>query len=409
MTDEYPRGETKVLPTIDHLPQGSLIDDAALTNFLSAGAAPADQSVARSIYPGRVESNLEARRRWIRAALHGFLRANEPNGTRTRVCILAEPGAVAFLVYAMARLLPPRIAGTFPFSTYEPPHSSLRENKVARVIGSYARNGLEKADSDGLRRRGYVVDTFRDAYGPELMIEASWPLEDLLKLAADGDWKAVDEVRDLWSRDPRIAGGATPASLAEAIQVRPLAVALKAGALDADGLMKLRRNRFGEGLLRDDELRGRAWQALRKVWAQPRIRDEFAELLSEHLDDLLAEVRTRAQSGPAGAWREGWEALKSVIPADRRAGHFVTLMGVVGATPGAAALSPDERGALLREWSQSVPAGTALPARLHWLLRARIRPDSAGWPGRPRSNPGSSDWPPASPCRARPAGSPAPT
>ena len=72
-TDEYPRGETKVLPTLDHLPHGSLIDDAALTSFLSGGAAPADQSLARSIYPGRVESNAEARRRWIRAALHGFL------------------------------------------------------------------------------------------------------------------------------------------------------------------------------------------------------------------------------------------------------------------------------------------------------------------------------------------------
>ena len=113
----------------------------------------------------------------------------------------------------------------------------------------------------------------------------------------------MDEIRDLWSRDPRIANGATPASLAEAIQVRPLAAALKAGTLDADGLLELRRNRFGEGLLRDGEFRRRAWESLRKVWARPRIRDEFADLLREHLDELLAEIRGRAQSGPAGAWR----------------------------------------------------------------------------------------------------------
>ena len=368
-TDEYPRGETKSLLPLDHLPHGDLIDDAALTAFLSSGASPADQSLARSIYPGRVESKPEARRRWIRGALHGFLRIGEANAVRTRVCILAEPGAVALLVYAIARLLPPQIVGTFPFSTYEPPHSSLRENKVARVIGSYARNGIDRPDSDALRRRAYVVDTLRDAYGPDLLIEPSWPLEGLLNLVADGNWTAVNEIRDLWLRDPQIARAATPELLAQAIRVRPLAAALKAGTIDVDGLVELRRSRFGEGLLQDDELRHRAWEAVRKVWTRPKVRDDFAELLREHLDELLAEVRKRVQSEPAGAWREGWEVLKPLVQAEQRAGCFVTLVEAMAATPAAAVLPAEERAGLLREWSQSAPAGAAIPAGIHWLLR----------------------------------------
>ena len=109
-TDEYPRGDSKSLPTLDQFPRGNLLDDAILADFLSGAPAPADQSLARSVFPGRVESNPQARRRWVRAALHGFLLTAEPGSPRTRVCILAEPGAVALLVYAIARLLPPQLA-----------------------------------------------------------------------------------------------------------------------------------------------------------------------------------------------------------------------------------------------------------------------------------------------------------
>ena len=53
-------------------------------------------------------------------------------------------------------------------------------------------------------------------------------------------------------------------------------------------------------------------------------------------------------------------------------------METLGATPGAAALSPEERVALLQEWSQSAPSGTAVPSRLHWLLRAADLPGFRG-------------------------------
>ena len=332
----------------------------------------------------------------MRAALHGFLRAIEPGTPRARVCLLAEPGAVALLVFAIGRLLPLQIAGSFPFSTYEPPHTSLRENKVARVIGSYARNGFDRTEFESLRRKGYVVDTFRDAYDPDLSVAADWPLEGLLKLAAEGNWKEVDEIRELWSRDSRITPGISAIALAEALRARPLVVALGNGTLKAEGLIELRRNRFGEGVLRGPQFRRQAWEAVRQVWFLPAIRTEFAELLREHQDDLIQEVRSRAEKGPAGAWREGWEALKEIIPAERRADEFSKLLAAMETT--GAALPAADRTVLLGEWAQAAPASAAFPASLYWLLKAGSRrrvPVARGFakaqtpaPRRPRRLPG---------------------
>jgi GTPase-associated protein 1, N-terminal domain type 2 len=367
-TTEYARGETKVLPALDRLPRGTLIDDAALKGFLSGGPAPADQSLARTIYPSRVEANPEARRRWVREALHGFLRCGAPGTRQARVCIIAEPGAVALLVYAISRLLPPQIAGAFPFSTYEPHYTSLRDNKLARVIGSYARNGLDRGNLDSLRRKGFVLDTLRNEQDPDLVVPVDWPLEGLLKLASEGDWTAVDEIRELWSRDSRVAPGVSPAALAEALRVRPLVAALKGGSLTAEDLLELRRNRFGESLLRDDEFRRPAWDAVRKVWSQPAIRHEFADMLREHVDELLEEVKSRVESGPKGAWREAWEALKPVIPADRLVDEFSRLLSAMEHT--GAALPAADRAHLLGDWAQASPATAAFPVGLYPLLHA---------------------------------------
>ncbi len=367
-TTEYPRGDSKVLSPLDRLPRGTLIDEAALKGFLASGAAPQDQSLARMIYPSRVESNPLARRRWVRAALHGFLKAGEPSSRKARLCILAEPGAVALLIYAIARLLPERIAGAFPFSTYEPHYTSLRDNKVARVIGSFARNGLDRGDLESLRRRGYVLDTLRNDDDPDLAVAADWPLEGIITLAAEGNWKGVDEIRELWSRDPRIAPGVSAAVLGEALRVRPLAAALKSGTLGPEGLLELRRNHFAAGLLREDEFRRPTWEAVRKVWLQPVIRNEFADLFREHVDELLAEVTGLVESGPPGAWREAWEALKPVIPAERRLEDFSKLLGAMEHT--GAAFPAGERANLLVDWCQAAPANAVFPAGLHWLLHA---------------------------------------
>ena len=101
-----------------------------------------------------------------------------------------------------------------------------------------------------------------------------------------------------------------------ALRVRPLAAELRNGRLGADGLLELRQNRLGEELLRDDEFQRPTWELVRKNWTHPRVRHEFADLLREHIDDLLDDLRGRAESGSPGDWRDAWSALKPVIPAE---------------------------------------------------------------------------------------------
>ena len=367
-TDEYERGATQLLPPFNGVPHADLINDAALTAFLEGSDASADQSLARVVFPSRVDRKPESRRRWLRAVLHAFLRTGEPNPTRPRVCILAEPGVVALLVYAIARLLPSRLVGVFPFSTYEPPHTSFRENKIARVVGSYARDGLGRADNT-LRRRAYVIDTIQDDCGPELMVESSWPLEGLVKLAAAGDWSKVDELRELWAADTQVMPGVTPAALAETLRVQPLVVELRNGVLKVEGLSELRRTRLGEGLLRRGDLRSRAWEVVRQVWTRPEVQKEFADLLSEHLDELFADLQRRIESSQDEAWRADWDAFELLVPVEQRAEYLTRLLESLGTTAGARMLPVTERVEWLHRWSRATQSASAVPTGLFWLLQ----------------------------------------
>ena len=367
-TDEYERGATQLLPPFNGVPHADLINDAALTAFLEGSDASADQSLARVVFPSRVDRKPESRRRWLRAVLHAFLRTGEPNPTRPRVCILAEPGVVALLVYAIARLLPSRLVGVFPFSTYEPPHTSFRENKIARVVGSYARDGLSRADNT-LRRRAYVIDTIQDDCGPELMVESSWPLEGLVKLAAAGDWSKIDELRELWAADTRVMPGVTPAALAETLRVQPLVAELRNGVLKVEGLSELRRTRLGEGLLRRSDLRSRAWEVVRQVWTRPEVQKEFADLLGEHLDELFADLHCRIESSQDEAWRADWDAFELLVPVERRVEYLTRLLESLGTTAGARTLPVTERVEWLHRWSRAAPSASAVPTGLFWLLQ----------------------------------------
>ena len=116
----------------------------------------------------------------MRAALLGFLRAGEPNSRRARLCILAEPGAVALLVYAIGRLLPAQIAGSFAFSTYEPPaHVPARKQGGPRDRQLRA----ERRRSHGSRQPAAAADTSSTRCAmnedPDLAVAADWPLEGL--------------------------------------------------------------------------------------------------------------------------------------------------------------------------------------------------------------------------------------
>ena len=371
-TDEYTRGETKSLPTLDHLPHGSLHRRGGPCRRSSQAVPPRPTRAwrgrsipagsSRTPRPGGAGSGPRCT---------GSCAPIEPNTPRTRVCILAEPGAVALLVYAIARLLPPQIAGAIPFSTYEPPHTSLREKQGGpghrQLRAQRPRTRRHETLQTPRLRRGHVPRRLRPRPVGRAVLAAGRAAEARRRRGLDGR-----------GRDPRALvarradrAGSVAGVLAEAIRARPLVVALGNGTLAAEGLLELRRNRFGEGILRDEQYRRPAWEAVRKVWSQPAIRTEFRELLGDHLDELMQEVRGRAESGPAGAWREGWQALKDVIPTERRVDEFSKLLVAMERT--GASLPAAEREVLLGEWCQAAPAKATLPPRLHWLLNAQRR------------------------------------
>jgi GTPase-associated protein 1, N-terminal domain type 2 len=200
---EVERGAPKSLKPLDGVPMGSLVHDQAVTDFLSSAYAPVDQDVSSVVFSSRFETEPEARQGCLKATLHGFLRTFEPGAVRNRVYIMAEPGTVALLAYAITRLLPPQFADAFWFSTYEPLHTSFRENKVARLVGSYTPRPCDRSETERLRRGGYVVDMLRTPpiAAPELGVAVpGWPLEDLLALAEAGDWPAIDEIHMSYRR-----------------------------------------------------------------------------------------------------------------------------------------------------------------------------------------------------------------
>jgi GTPase-associated protein 1, N-terminal domain type 2 len=295
---EIERGASKSLEPMEGVPRGSLVHDQAVTDFLSGSDAPADQSVSSAIFSSRFESDHEARRYCVRATLHAFLRTFEAGAARTRVCVMAEPGTVALLAYIVARLLPPIYAETFWFSTYESPHSSLREDKVARLVGSFAPRPIDRGETEFLRRGGYLVDMIRfpPNSGPDLTGDAiSWPLEDLLSLSTAGNWPAVDAIRALWVADPPAP---TPAALSEAVRARPLIDDLRRGAVTIERLAAFHRTAFGQRMLRDPDLRDHAWNVLRPVSNRPDVRHNFADLIEEHAAELDTDLRSRAATTP---------------------------------------------------------------------------------------------------------------
>jgi hypothetical protein len=242
---EVDRGASQALEPMEGVPQGTLLHDQAVTDFLSGSDAPADQSVASTIFPSRFEADPEMRRSCVRATLHAVVRTLEEGAARTRVCVLAEPGTVALLAYIAARLLPATLTDRFWFSTYEPPQTSLREDKVARLVGSFVPRPIDRGETEFLRRAGYLVDMIRfpPASGPDLAGDAtSWPLEELLTLAAAGDWPAVDAIQAVWAADPPAP---TLAALSQAVRVRHLADGPRRGSVTVEELTALRQTTLG--------------------------------------------------------------------------------------------------------------------------------------------------------------------
>lgn len=194
-TKDYPAKADKKLP-LGRLPVGAAISDNALTEFLSESqTGPTDLAVA--VCPDRIRARTSTRRELVRRFLLGVILAKRENIDRNRLFVCAEPGLVAMLTYAAARILPPALMTNFTFSTFEPAHRGLRDYNLATVIGTYLGDAISGGlDPDLVTSRGYVLDTMRpELSSRELFEPLPAGLSELLDLAKSGEWSLLADVR----------------------------------------------------------------------------------------------------------------------------------------------------------------------------------------------------------------------
>ncbi len=349
---DYAPGAPKELPPFVGLPSGRPIHDAALTAFLDPSAGPAtDQDLATSVLPARAAAAGARRRHWLRLALVAWLRAlAAPEDGRSRVFVRAEPGVLALLLYAVARLLPEPLVAGLTFSTYE---SGLRERRGARVIGTYTGSEQRGLDEDYALRHGHALDLFRD---PADAGEPAPAVEQLVALAAGGDWAAVDEVHALWAR------GAPPSAetLAEAALLQPAYRRARAAPPALPDLATLARSALGRELLA--ELTPPVWPLVwRTCLEDDRTRSDFAPLLLQRREELEDNFARALTAGGEPPWPKHWGLLRNILPAAEAAACYRRGLTAARGEAGLGQLPLAARLALLCEWQAVEPGRPLLP------------------------------------------------
>ena len=194
----YPDGAPQRIRRIG-LPAGRAISRGLLVAFLSRpNAGAADLSVA--VCPARFHADVTARRDLVARFLQALLlvtAARDAGNVRNRLFVHAEPGLVAMLLYAAARVLPPHVTADLTFSTFEPAHRSLRAYTLATVVGTFLGAPGEGLDPDLATTCGYALDAVEpERSSPELSGWVGPPdgITALIDLAAEGRWDLLGKV-----------------------------------------------------------------------------------------------------------------------------------------------------------------------------------------------------------------------
>ena len=294
----YPPGAEKQLDRTP-LPFGALVSDAALTAFLG-DHPPGPTDLSLTVCPSRLRTSGTDRSDLLARVLQALLLlAAEEEPQRRRLYIHAEPGVVALLLYGAVRLLPPAVTDDLTFSTFEPYHRNIRDYKLAEVVGTYIgppENG-KGLDADLGTSRGIALDTIVPARSSRELrapLAESLPagIDELIELAARGEWELLPTVRHAMGADPS-GLPRVPSALSRA---RGLA-RVDAGTAGIDDLLALQADLIGA-----DELKGRIDQ----VW--PIVK---AAALDPHRSDVRTAFRSFLGDPERvkGFWDEGFEAV----------------------------------------------------------------------------------------------------
>jgi hypothetical protein len=191
---EYPSGAPKVIPTTTQVPVGLLVNEAALTAFLSP-TPPGKAELSVSVCPWRLRGSVEARREQFARLIMAVVLLTEKEDNR--LFVHTEPGLLALLLYGAVRILPRELVRDLTFTTFEPYHCNIRDFKFARVVGTYL-GSPEKNIGDLGGGSDLVLDTF-DTTCSSPALEESLPdgLNDLVQLVVTGNWTLLDEIHSV--------------------------------------------------------------------------------------------------------------------------------------------------------------------------------------------------------------------
>src|SRR5262249_1311878 len=311
VTEDPPAGEKRVLPR-DALPRGQAINDNAVTAFLQRDADSEGAMQEPQICPVRLVPQPQKRRELLAMMLRGCQMVMQQGraAPRSRLYVLAEPGLTALLVYAVARLLPEALAADLSFSTYENAHLSFHLLRQVQVIGTWRANPGDGLSEECYTRRGYAIDTFNHRFSPELEAASEPVLDEWIKLASQGDWATVDKVHSLLGH-----GSTSVVSFQEGFQAAKLARRLATGHATPADILALKHSTLGEPILQQH--RDRLWPTVREGFlGEPRLVEQFADIVREHVPELEQQARQAFKSGSAEAWRPHTALLWSVLKHD---------------------------------------------------------------------------------------------
>ncbi len=301
----------KEIPPLTDLPRGGPIGDGAVSTFLQAPSLATDPGSETSSCPRRLVEDRVRRRQLLTMVLRGCLRVVEagPAAARGRLYLLAEPGLVALLLYAAARLLPRGVAASLTFSTYENAMTTLRAYRHAQIVGTWMSDPARGLDPDFFRTCGYALDTFNYRFSDELAASEDAALDEWVELASRGEWATIDRLHALLGETTT-----SVVSYKEGAKAARLAKRLSTGQASDEDLLALKQYTWGPALLAEHE--AEVWPIVRdSSLGNPRVRKEYADLLRAHLPELEVQVALALRADSPGDWQPYWRLLWTLLQA----------------------------------------------------------------------------------------------
>ena len=328
----------------DKMSRGSDVSDTALEQFLTVKDLGKSTCLAETVWPERLRADPAARWKLVGQVLHGLWLASDEasrGGPRGRLFIHAEPGLVALLVYAAARLLPDVKVADLTFTTFEPAHRGLREFKRTLVVGTYLANPAKGLEPELVTARGYAVDALNPARGsPELQGELPLGVAALLDLTAARKRNSLKAIHALCG-----TGHVSLADLGRAVTLSGAIERLDESVPTPEDLVALQRDPLGRNAVAARE--ATLWPLVRDLAVdQDRsdIREAFKPWFTQgdRVDQLTSAGFAALLQGKVAGWESRWRVLKAVLPNPAQLGSALDRL-LTRQNASIKGLSPDAR------------------------------------------------------------------